>query len=152
MQAFLFSKDMGPAHLQGVDSTSWGNNEHQEPSDLIGIHPRKHVDVFSRFISEKAVCLFSCGLGRLTKGDKRLGRKVYYDSSVQKVTLWITSAVASLLPVASILVLLQLDSLRDKLLTIAAFNLVMSFCLSVFAMASRTEVFAVSAAYEMLFL
>ena len=86
-------------------------------------------------------------MGVFTKGDHHLGRKVYYDTTVVKITLWITSMVAAMLPIASILVLIQLESLKAKLWTIAAFNVGMSFCLTFFANAKRAEVFAVTSAY-----
>jgi hypothetical protein len=55
--------------------------------------------------------------------------------------------IAAMLPIASILVLIQLESLKAKLWTIAAFNVGMSFCLTFFANAKRAEVFAVTSAY-----
>jgi hypothetical protein len=86
-------------------------------------------------------------MGVFTKGDHHLGRKVYYDTTVVKITLWVTSMIAAMLPIASILVLIQLESLKAKLWTIAAFNVGMSFCLTFFANAKRAEVFAVTSAY-----
>jgi hypothetical protein len=140
---------MVPDEERILDRETWGSpfEPDNHALDLIGIHAREKVDKFPRFISENAIHLFKCGLGRLTKGDKQLGRKIYYDSTVTKVTLWITSVVASLLPIVSILVLLNVHSLNAKLWTIAAFNVVISACLNIFAEAKRAEVFAVNAAY-----
>jgi hypothetical protein len=149
MQYLLHSDDMLPDEERVLDRTTWGSpfEPDNHAPDLIGIHPREKVDKFSRFISENAIHLFKCGLGRLTKGDKHLSRKIYYDSTVAKITLWITSVVVSLLPIVSILVLLNLHSLNAKLWTIAAFNVAISACLNIFAEAKRAEVFAVNAAY-----
>jgi hypothetical protein len=148
IQSFLRSEDMGEDYLEGVDARMWGTREDPEdhPTDLVGVHPRKEADRFSSFVSERAICLFKCGLGRLTNGNRHLGRKVYFDSTVLDVTLWITSIVASLLPIASILVLLHFKSLTARLWTIAAFNVAISACLNIFAEAKRSEVFAVTAA------
>jgi hypothetical protein len=139
---------MEPDYLTGGDSGTWGSRKDpsNHPPDLIGMHPRKTEDDFSRFISENAIHLFKCGLGRLTKGDRNLGRKVYYDSKVLKVTSWITCILASLLPIASILVLVSLESLKTKLWVIAAFNILTSVCLRTLTEAKRSEVFAVTAA------
>lgn len=71
---------------------------------------------------------------------------MYYDSTVLKVTSWITCILASLLPIASILVLVNLQSLKTKLWVIAAFNILTSVCLSVLTDAKRSEAFAVTAA------
>ncbi|EOA87883.1 uncharacterized protein SETTUDRAFT_108559, partial [Exserohilum turcica Et28A] len=149
IQHFLESDVIEPGFLQGVDRHTWGtcdDTENHAP-DLIGIHPRKKEDDFSHFISENAIHLFKCGLGRLTKGDRNLSKKVYYDSTVLKVTSWITCILASLLPIASILVLVNLQSLKTKLWVIAAFNILTSVCLSVLTDAKRSEAFAVTAAF-----
>ncbi|KAL5117048.1 hypothetical protein ACEQ8H_005007 [Pleosporales sp. CAS-2024a] len=148
VQRLLLSDDMGPNKMEDEAKNVWGNHFEPDvhPPDLIGIRPRENVDKFSRFISEKAIHLFKCGLGRLTKGDKHLGRNVYYDSTVAKVTMWITSAIAALIPIASILVLVHLHSLKLQLWTIAAFNVLISICLTIFTDAKRTDAFAVNAA------
>ncbi|KAF2030199.1 hypothetical protein EK21DRAFT_112119 [Setomelanomma holmii] len=63
------------------------------------------------------------------------------------MTLCITSVLASLLPIASILVLVNLELLKATLWTIAVFNVAISACLNIFADAKRAEVFAVTAAH-----
>jgi hypothetical protein len=149
IQNFLESEDMGPHHMNGVDVQTWGKTTDPDnhPPDIIAVHPRNIEDKFSRVVSERAIYLFKCGLGLFTKGNRHLGRKVYYDTTVAKITLWISSMIAAMLPIASILVLIQLESLKAKLWTIAAFNVGMSFCLTFFANAKRAEVFAVTSAY-----
>jgi hypothetical protein len=148
IQYFVHSEDMGPDYLKGTDAGTWGIPEEPDnhPPDLVGVHPRMKSDKFSSFVSERAIYLFKFGLGKLTRGNRHIGRKVYFDSTVLKVTLWITSILASLLPIASILVLINLDSLKAKLWTIAAFNVAISACLNIFAEAKRAEVFAITAA------
>lgn len=149
IQTFLESREMGPGHLTGFDAQTWGTTTDPDnhPPDIIAVHPRNVEDKFSRVVSERAVYLFKCGLGFFTKRNRNLGPKVYYDTTVAKITLWISSMIAAMLPIASILVLIQLESLKAKLWTIAAFNVGMSFCLTFFANAKRAEVFAVTSAY-----
>jgi hypothetical protein len=139
---------MGPPWLSGEDKDTWGKRDdpNDHPPDLIGVHPRLKEDTFSSVVAERAIHLFKYGLGRLTKGNKHLGRRVYYDSTVLKVTLGITSVLAALLPIASILVLINLHSLKAQLWTVAAFNVLISVCLTFFTDAKRTDVFAVNAA------
>ena len=148
IQAFLGSVDMDPDYLEGEDGATWGSVDKPSghASDLIAIDPRKKEDDFSRFVSENAVHLFKCGLGRLTKGDRHLGQRVYYDSTVLKVTSWITCILASMLPIASVLVLVHLESLKTKVWVIAAFNILTSVCLRTLTEAKRAEIFAVTAA------
>jgi len=144
----LQSDDMGGGELGGLDALFWGHPHDPEnyPPDLVGVCPREPADPFSRWVSENAILLFKCGLGRLKKTDKHHGRRVYYDSTVLRVTSWITSILASLLPIASILILLHLDSLRVKLWVIGGFNVLLSVCLRTLTEAKRAEVFAVTAA------
>ncbi|KAJ4299455.1 hypothetical protein N0V90_004700 [Kalmusia sp. IMI 367209] len=148
VQFFLYSDDMGANEMTGEDSLTWGSPDDPDrhANDLIGLKPRHRDDTFSRLVAENAVHLFKCGLGRFKRRDNNAGRLVYYDSNVMKITFWITSIIASLLPIASIFVLISLKSLNAKLGTIAAFNVLMSVCLTVFTDAKRTDVFAVTAA------
>ncbi|EMD70237.1 hypothetical protein COCSADRAFT_78798 [Bipolaris sorokiniana ND90Pr] len=145
---FLHSKAMQSNLLDGIDSVTWGSWDKPEDHapDLVGVHPRPKADNFSRWITEKSVNLFACGLDRLTKGTPSLGRKVYYDSEVLKITSWIMCILASLLPIASILVLLNVPSLKGRLWVIAAFNILMSVCLRTFTEAKKSEAFAITAA------
>ncbi|KAF1917580.1 hypothetical protein BDU57DRAFT_571053 [Ampelomyces quisqualis] len=148
MQMFLQSAEFGPPFLTGADARTWGSSKfpNDHPPDLIGVHPRLKEDTFSRVVAERAIHLFKCGLGRLTKGNKHHGRRVYYDSTVLKVTFGMTSGLAALLPITSILVLVNLHSLKAQLWTVAAFNVLISVCLTFFTDAKRTDVFAVNAA------
>lgn len=147
MQALLCSKAMDSGVLTGADSAIWGHPKSAKihAPDLIGLCPRENVDAFSRIISQNAIYLFRCGLARIKKPDPHLGH-VYYDTTVMKVTKWITTSIASLLPIASIVVLTNQHSQQTKLWTIAAFNVVFTFCLTFFTKAKLAEVFAITAA------
>ncbi|KAI0617669.1 hypothetical protein TUN199_10331 [Pyrenophora tritici-repentis] len=57
------------------------------------------------------------------------------------------SILASLIPIASIVVLCFVSSMPARLGTIAGFNVLVSICLMAFAGAKRAEVFAISAAF-----
>jgi hypothetical protein len=146
MQALLISKAMKGA-LKNDDASVWGLPRAPDihAPDLIGVCPREDVDTFSRLICRQAVHLFRFGLARIKKADHHLGN-VYYDSSVLKVTKWITSILASMLPVASILVLSKLQARNTKLGVLVAFNFVFTVCLTVCTKAKRAEVFAITAA------
>ncbi|RMZ67693.1 phthalate transporter [Pyrenophora seminiperda CCB06] len=148
IQRFLVSKDIEPGFLTGEDSRSWGIPEEPDdhPPDLVGVRQRTKEDGFSRFVSENAIHLFKCGLGRLKRKDPHLGRRVYYDSTVLRVTSWMTCILASMLPIASILVLINLKALNTKLWVVAGFNVLISVCLKMFTDAKRAEIFAVTAA------
>jgi hypothetical protein len=147
LQDMLYSKAMDSGTLTGDDSSVWGHPDSRDihSPDLISVCPREDVDTFSRAISKNAIHLFKCGLARMKKADHHLGN-VYYDSTVMKVTKWITSILASLLPIASIMVLTSLHSNTAKLGTVAAFNVLFTVCLTYCTKAKPAEVFAITAA------
>ena len=71
----------------------------------------------------------------------------FKDSTLLQVTFWITTVIASLLPIASISVLCCVHSMLARLAIIAIFNVVVSLCLIAFTTAKRLDVFAIAAAY-----
>ncbi|KAF1950479.1 hypothetical protein CC80DRAFT_577070 [Byssothecium circinans] len=148
INCFLYSEQMGGGRMKGEDHGTWGAKDdiYDHPPDIVAVKPRLHVDKFSRYIAENTVHLFKCGLGRFTKRDRHLGTRVYYDDTVLKITLWMTSLVASLIPVASILVLREFHTDQQKLGVIAGFNVLITLCLLLFTEARRTDIFAVTAA------
>lgn len=138
---------MGPAALVGEDSTVWGHRDSPKihAPDLVCLYPRQDVDTFSRVVSQKAIHLFKCGLGRVKKPNPHVGN-VFYDTTFIKLTRWFTASIASLLPIAAIVVLTNQHSQQTKLWTIAAFNVVFTLSLTICTRAKPAEVFAITAA------
>lgn len=131
----------------GEDSETWGHPDRPEnhPPDLIGIKPRGNQDTFSRLVAENAIHLFKVGSRCIAKKHRRGSREVYYDSQILKFTLVMTSILASLIPIASIWVLMSLKSKTHQMVSAAAFNVLISACLNL-TDTRRTDVFAVIAA------
>jgi hypothetical protein len=149
MQHFLQSADMGSLAMTGPDAVTWGSVEKPKSysPDLVALSPRPREDTFSDWFTEKAVPkLLKCGCARFKKKSHVHGVIGYEDTNIQRVTYWITNILASLIPIASIVVLSSVHSLSGRLATIASFNVLISICLSVFTGAKRSEVFAVTAA------
>lgn len=149
IQHFLATKDMGPLALIGDDATIWGSTlaPDSHSPDLVALKPRQKEDAFSKWVTENAIIsLFRCGCARFKKPSKVHGVVGYEDSNIFKITFWITSVLASLIPIASIVVLYCVHSVEARLGIIAAFNLLLSACLVGFTNARRTDVFAVTAA------
>jgi hypothetical protein len=71
----------------------------------------------------------------------------YEETIIYRITYWITSILASLILILSIVVLYLVHSTPARLGTIAAFNILVSVCLMALTNAKRTEVFAITAAY-----
>lgn len=140
---------MGPLALEGSDSTIWGSVDDRKSHkpDLITLCPRRKEDAFSAWAAENAIVgLFKCGCTRFMKRSKVHGVVGYEDSTIYRITYWITSILASLIPIASIVILYCVNSMRARLGIIAAFNVLVSVCLIGLANAKRAEVFAITAA------
>lgn len=151
IQHYLTTKDMGPLALIGDDAAIWGSvlNPTSYCPDLVALRGRHNEDSFSKWVTEKMLLkLFLCGCAHWKKVSRRYGAVGYHDSTLLQVTFWITSILASLLPIASITILCFVKSMAARLGVIAAFNLILSLCLTAFTTAKRTDVFAVAAAFS----
>lgn len=144
---------MGTLALRGLDATIWGSklDRDSHKQDLIALKPRAKKDTFSVWIAESAIFhLIRCGCSRFMKRSRIHGSVGYEDSTVYRMTYWLTGILASLIPITSIAILYQVQSMPARLGIIAVFNVLLSVCLMGLANAKRSEVFAISAAYVML--
>ena len=138
----------------GPDRKVWGSALNGETRkaysrELVVLRARKDMDTFSRVLGAKAVdWIMKCGGKRWKKVDIRFGTRAIHHETIYKLTFWLTSAIASILPVVSIILLVKMESLNGRLGIIAAFNALISICLTLFTEARRTDVFAVTTAYD----
>jgi hypothetical protein len=149
IQNYLQSAEMGELSLTGDDATAWGSVDDRESykPDLVALCPRAKKDAFSVWAAESAITnLFKCGCARLMRPSRVHGLVGYEDSTIYRITYWITSILASLIPIASIAVLYRVQSMSARLAIIAGFNVLVSICLMGLANAKRAEVFAITAA------
>ena len=149
IQDYLQTDAMGPLALTGDDAEVWGSMKYRKSHkpDLIALCPRAKKDPFSRWAAESTIMnLFRCGCARFMNPSRVHGVVGYEDSTIYRITYWITSILASLIPIASIVVLYYVHSMPARLAVIAAFNVLVSVCLMGLANAKRAEVFAVTAA------
>lgn len=151
VQNYLQSPEMGNQQgLIGPDATIWGSYERktQHKPDLVALRPRAKKDPFSVWAAESTIQnLFRCGLTRFMEPSKLHGAVGYEDGTIYRITYGFTSILASLIPIASIVVLYQVQSMSARLGIIAAFNVLVAVCLMGFANAKRPEIFAITAAY-----
>jgi hypothetical protein len=145
MQIFLQNM-VDPMH--GPDSSVWGTVLKPESNspDLITLCPRQKEDAFSSWVVENAIERLFCCLN-FRKPSKKHGEIGYEDTKVLRITYYITSMLASLIPIASITVLYCIRSMPARLGVISVFNVFVSICLIAFTNAKRAEVFAITAAY-----
>ena len=149
IQRYMETRDMGPLKMTGPDADIWGSVA--EPKsyspDLVALHARHDEDPFSKWITGTGMDIFFwCHGHRWRKPSPVHGMVVYSDGKLLRITYWITSILASLLPVSSIIILYCVQSMLARLAIIAGFNFVVSLCLLGFTNAKRSEVFAVTAA------
>lgn len=151
IQLFLESRAMRSELnvLKGSDATIWGLSKDPKSykPDLIALRRRKRRDPFSTWLAESAIAaLTHCGLSKRKRPSKTHGTVGIQDHTIVRITLGITTVLASLIPLASIALLYFVHDIRARLSIIAVFNLLVSTCLSFFTNATRSEIFAVSAA------
>jgi hypothetical protein len=135
---------MGPLILKGKDAKVWGSysKRHSYKPDLVTLKPRAKKDTFSVWATENAT-----RFTRFMKPSPVHGVVGYEETIIYRITYWITSILASLILILSIVVLYLVHSTPARLGTIAAFNILVSVCLMALTNAKRTEVFAITAAY-----
>ncbi|KAF1970509.1 hypothetical protein BU23DRAFT_582048 [Bimuria novae-zelandiae CBS 107.79] len=148
---FLHSKQHMDLSLLGPDATTWGSvsEPHSHSPDLASLCPRRKEDPFSNWVADNAITkLVRCGCACFMKSSRAHMRGIvgYEDVRVMQVTYWLTSVIASLLPIGSIVILYKVHSMAARLGIIAAFNVLVSLCLNAFTNAKRAEVFAITAA------
>lgn len=150
LQNYLETDSMGPLALLGRDASTWGSMLERDAHapDLVALKVRAEKDALSTWAAKKVVGrLFTCCFKRFVKPSPGHGLVGVEDTLVYRATYGFTSLVASMVPIASIVVLYYVDSMPARLATIAVFNLFISICLMGLAKAKRAEIFAISAAY-----
>jgi len=152
LQKFLVNPNMQRNHTVALideDAHTWGSplaiNSHN--SDIITLCPRMKEDVVSGFVAKHAISVLDrWGWSRFKKLLCTHGVVGYKDSTIFKITYLLTSIVASLISVISIIVLYRINSTKARLGVIAAFNILMTLCLVGMTKAKRSEVFTVTTA------
>jgi hypothetical protein len=156
LRRYLSHRDMGPMVLMGEDSFVWGGLEQGENSgerapDLIVIKGRSKEDAFSnwliRWITDTALPrLIPTLRNKITKPYRQFDIRPYNHEILVRMTQYIISVVASILPIASIVLLYYIKSMNVRLGLIGLCNLIFSVCLVKFTKAKQIEIFSASAA------
>lgn len=154
IQHFLASSQIREGALQGQDWFVWGrktkheNEETVEPcGDLVALIPQPRLDWFRTWVAEKLVrwLLNSAPRWVDTKSPRYRTLK---DKTLLGWTMAFTSAIASALPILSIVVLYYAKDSDVRLGLLVLFNGLAAFVLTVFTNAQPMQVFAASAAYS----
>ncbi len=134
---------MGNFPILGPDHESWSqSNTH----DLLAIRRRSSSDPFSRWLLNTIIPYLHAKLFKRYKKplpeDPESEICNYEDSKVASAVNVLSTVVASMLPIASVIILYFVSNTRDRLAIAVAFTGLFAFCLAVTTRARRIEVFA----------
>ena len=149
LQGYMETREMGPFIMTGPDANIWGSLDEPKSHapDLVALQARHTEDPFSNWVTSTGMKIFFwCGGHRRRKPSPVHGVVVYSNSKLLRITYWISSTLASLLPISSIIILYCVKLMPARLTIIAVFNVIFSLCLLGFTNAKRSEIFAVTAA------
>jgi len=128
----------------------WGTFDapDKKAQDLIALREHPSEDPFSEFFIGPFMSWLDKHIGwRIWKPAETKGPRARKHSTLLRITGLMTTSIACLLPVLAILVLSCVKSTGSRLGVIATFNVVFTFCLSLFTTAKRAEIFAITAAF-----
>jgi hypothetical protein len=149
LQDWLERPKMGNLALIGFDRYVWNSSAglNNVSPDLIVLRPREHEDCFSEWVTESFLTWFHYSLWHRVKQpyDPESGLVSYERGHLLRCTSFITTVIASLLPIASVVVLYYVQSMKARLGIIAIFTLITSLCLRGFTTAKRTDIFIATA-------
>ncbi|KAK0658714.1 hypothetical protein QBC41DRAFT_308131 [Cercophora samala] len=139
----------GNSFLQSNEAFTWAD---PDPSSYLCLSaPVKETDPFTTFITEKILGAYHHFLGhRLGTGevvDTETGHTSYSSSRISQASSLITTVLASILPVLTILVLNTLESTNARIAVTAAFTALFALVIAVFSDAKRIEIFAATATF-----
>jgi hypothetical protein len=145
LQDWLDRPTMGNLALIGADRDTWGGIDKPiDPnSDLLTPKLRQESDAFSRWLAEKFVTwVYHIFWYRVKKPqDLEAGITSYRDNITQRYASYITTTVASLLPILAIIILHCVDPMNTRLGLIALFTIAFTISLTIFTNAKRGEIF-----------
>jgi hypothetical protein len=116
------------------------NMKEPKAPDLVVLRGRNDTHAFSRKIGTRAIHWIR------NHGGKRWKEVTVHGDTIAQIAFWVTSSIASILPVMSIIILANTNSLHGRLAIIAASNVLTSVSLLYFTDARRIDVFAITAA------
>ncbi|KAF2655457.1 hypothetical protein K491DRAFT_598815 [Lophiostoma macrostomum CBS 122681] len=155
IQNFLASPQMlrnGGVAFLGDDHATWGSALHRDSyeQDLLILKPRPKADPFSYFLSRSVLNILSFCCGKWHSEPSRHAKRTFSikDTTVLKTTRWISSILASFIPLVSIVLLYRVQSMTTRFVIIGVFNALATVCVSTLTDANRSDVFAITSAFS----
>jgi hypothetical protein len=140
---------MGNLPIGGIDQDTWSSPTYSH--DLLAISRRTSSDPFSHWVSNIIIPYLHLKCLKRFKApipeDPESEICHYEDGNVATVVNVLSTVLASMLPITSILILYFVSNTLDRLAIAVAFTGLFAFCLAVMTRARRVEVFAATSAY-----
>jgi hypothetical protein len=154
---------MGAFPLLGIDRSSW-NEEHEK--DLVALKARERHDPFSGWFTESFIPAFHhivgskfkvyyepfsrCNVAHISKRpvSEHLGSGLfeYDETAMQMIARVLTTVVASILPLCSVIILYVVQSNGLRLGIIVILSAIFSLALALMTNARKIEIFAATSA------
>jgi hypothetical protein len=151
IQSWLERPMMGNLSLLGQDSDTWGSisNPESHAPDLFTFRARHDADPFSEWVVRQFIVWFHNWIGyRFHKiCDPDTGIIYYDDEKLLRLTYFVTTVSASLIPIISVIALYYVTTVSARLSLVAVFMFLFAANLTYFASAKRIDVFIATAAY-----
>ncbi|TVY73339.1 hypothetical protein LSUE1_G007480 [Lachnellula suecica] len=144
MNAWLTDPRHGNCALEGVDRNVW-----EAGKDLLVVKPDTLVaDSFTRVLRRPLTALYhKLRVSRHRAADEESNIYVYDEKSVVRAADMIGTAISSLMPILSVVVLYCIRDMLTRLGMIAVFTVLFSVALMATTKAKRIEIFAATAAF-----
>ena len=131
--------------LMGRDGSMWGSalDPTGHALDMISLRRRQNLneDAFTRWTTGTLLPWFDKRWPRLRKNEPRYGGPGYVAGPFLNFSFCVSTVIASTLPITAISVLLYVNSMRGRLITIGVLNILYALCFSTFTNPRRSEVF-----------
>jgi hypothetical protein len=151
IQSWLERPTMGNWSLLGQDSDTWGSisNPESHAPDLFTFRARHDADPFSEWVARRFIVWFHNWIGhRFHKiCDPDTGVIYYDDEKLLRLTYFVTTVSASLIPIISVIALYYVKTMSARLSLVTVFMFLFAANLTYFASAKRIDVFVATAAY-----
>ena len=131
--------------LMGRDGSMWGST--LDPTghalDMINLRRRQSLneDAFTRWTTGTLLPWFDKRWPRLRKNDPRYGGPGYVAGPFLNFSFYVSTVIASTLPIAAISVLFYVNPMQGRLITIGVLNILYALCFNIFTNPRRSDVF-----------
>ncbi|KAH8751521.1 hypothetical protein BGZ57DRAFT_973954 [Hyaloscypha finlandica] len=148
LRSWLERPSMGYFPIRGQDQAAW---DPRDEDDLIAIKARTSPDPFSKWFTDSLVRVYHRFLGEKFKkqSSPSLGDGIftYKETHLCSILRILSTVVASILPVLSVVTLCLVNSNALKLGLIVLFSACFAFALALMTNARTIEVFAATSAF-----